>query len=89
MGGMEGFGLGNGMNGMEQRLRRGEEGAERHIFGHSRETGEGMRKHVWILPSHPHQLYFSSVTIIFEESESNPLLLSAGNTRSTHLSRPC
>ena len=36
MGGMEGFGLGMEM---EQRLR-GEEGAERHIFGHSRETGE-------------------------------------------------
>ena len=39
MGGMEGFGLGMEM---EQRLR-GEEGAERHIFGHSRETGEEGR----------------------------------------------
>ena len=36
MGGMEGFGLGMEM---EHRLR-GEEGVERHIFGHSRETGE-------------------------------------------------
>ena len=33
---MEGVGLGMEV---EQRLR-GEEGAERHIFGHSRETGE-------------------------------------------------
>ena len=38
MGGVEGFGLGMEM---KQRLK-GEEGAERHIFGHSRETGEGI-----------------------------------------------
>ena len=35
---MEGVGLGMEV---EQRLR-GEEGVERHIFGHSRETGENM-----------------------------------------------
>ena len=42
MGGMGGFGLGMEM---EQRLR-GEEGAERHIFGHSRETGEGSSEYL-------------------------------------------
>ena len=36
MGGTEGFGIGLEV---EQRLRS-EEGMERHIFGHSRETGE-------------------------------------------------
>ena len=43
MGGMGGLGLGMEA---EQRLR-GEEGVERHIFGHSRETGENQTRHLF------------------------------------------
>ena len=45
MGGTEGFGIGLEV---EQRLR-GEEGMERHIFGHSRETGEKSKTFCQIL----------------------------------------
>ena len=44
MGGTEGFGIGLEV---EQRLR-GEEGMERHIFGHSRETGEKSKTYLQI-----------------------------------------
>ena len=44
MSGTKGFGIGLEV---EQRLR-GEEGMERHIFGHSRETGEKSRTYLQI-----------------------------------------
>ena len=46
MGGTEGFGIGLEV---EQRLRS-EEGMERHIFGHSRETGEKSKTYLQIFP---------------------------------------
>ena len=46
MGGTEGFGI---RLEVEQRLR-GEEGMERHIFGHSRETGEKSKTYLQIFP---------------------------------------
>ena len=66
MGGTEGFGIGLEV---EQRLR-GEEGMERHIFGHSRETGEKSKTYFQIFSLI--KLYSTTITAHKSENEKPP-----------------